>query len=190
MQQKILDHVSKIIDLSEEEKAEFLSILSPVKLPKREYLIKSGEFVHYNFFVIKGCLRAFYRDDQENEANLQFAMEDWWISDYEALSDGIPANLNVECLEDCELLAIHRDAQEELYRRIPKFERFFRIKVMNSFIALRSRIMSSLQKSSKERYLEFYDRFPELENRIANYHIANYLGIKPESLSRIRKELI
>ena len=108
----------------------------------------------------------------------------------EAGIDQIIKELNVEGLEDCELLAIHRDAQEELYRRIPKFERFFRIKVMNSFIALRSRIMSNLQKSGKERYLEFYDQFPELQNRIANYHIANYLGIKPESLSRIRKELI
>ncbi|WBL23950.1 Crp/Fnr family transcriptional regulator [Zunongwangia sp. HRR-M8] len=190
MSQPILDHVSKIIDLTEEEKAEFLSILTPVKHAKKDLLIRDGEFVHHNYFVVKGCLRAFYRDDFENEANLQFAMEDWWISDYEALLEGIPARLNVECLEDCELIAIHRDAQEELYRRIPKFERFFRIKVTKSFIALRCRIMSSLQKSSKERYLEFYDRFPELENRIANYHIANYLGIKPESLSRIRKELI
>lgn len=190
MHQIILNHISEIISLTPEEEEEFVSILQEVKLSKKDKLIQEGETVNYNYFVVKGCLKASYKDDSDNEYILQFAMEDWWISDYESFFNQVPARLTVECLEDCKLLAIHKDAQDELLRRIPKFERFFRIKTTNAFIALRGRILSSLYKNTKERYLEFYEKYPELEHRIANYHIANFLGIKPESLSRIRKELI
>ncbi|WP_417887986.1 Crp/Fnr family transcriptional regulator [Zunongwangia sp.] len=190
MHQVILNHVSKIITLTPEEKEEFVSILQEIKLSKKEKLITEGDNVDYNYFVVKGCLKASYTDDSENEHILQFAMEDWWISDYESFFNHVPARLTVECLEDCTLLAIHKDAQNELLKRIPKFERFFRIKITNAFISLRARVLSSLSKNTKERYLEFYEKYPQLEHRIANYHIANFLGIKPESLSRIRKELV
>lgn len=183
----ILRHLNKVIKLSDIEQQEFVSILSEIKLNKKDLLIQPGELVDSEFYVVKGCLKAYYVDQNGDQHIIQFAIEDWWISDFEAFFKKTPANLYVECIEDSILLGINRDSLELLYQRIPQFERFFRIKTTNAFVSLRSRVLSTLQKSSKERYLEFCETYPKIEQRVANYQIANYLGIKPESLSRIRK---
>lgn len=189
MKSNILHHVLKEIELSKEEQEEFMSILSEKIISKKEYLISPGQMVYSEYYVINGCLKSYFLDENGDKHILQFAVEDWWISDFEAFFRGSPAQLYVEAIEDSTLLVIEKDALDLLYQRIPKFERFFRLKITSAFVALRSRILSSLQKSSKQRYLEFCKEYPNIEQRIPNYHIANYLGIKPESLSRIRKEL-
>lgn len=188
-QQKILGHVQRDIQLSDEEGAEFLSILSEVKLRKKQNLIQPNQEVSSEYYVVKGCLQAYYVDLNGDNHIIQFAIEDWWISDFEAFFSDKPAKLFVEAIEDSILLALNKSSLEILYKRIPKFERFFRIKTTNAFVSLRKRILSSLQKTSKERYVEFCQDYPTMEKRIPNYQIANYLGIKPETLSRIRKEL-
>ncbi|WP_298548135.1 Crp/Fnr family transcriptional regulator [uncultured Aquimarina sp.] len=182
-------HISKYIKLTEEEQQRFSSILIHKKLRKRQYLIQEGDFVDYEYFVIKGCLKAFEVDDLGNEHVVQFAIEDWWISDFKAFFKGEKARLNIDCIEECELIGIKKSDLEQLYLDIPKFDRFFRIKLTNAFVALQDRIISSLEKTSSERYLEFRKTYPNIEQRIPNYLIANYLGIKPESLSRLRKQL-
>ncbi|WP_299219961.1 Crp/Fnr family transcriptional regulator [uncultured Aquimarina sp.] len=182
-------HISKYIELTEEEQKRFTSILIHKKLRKRQYLVQEGDYVDYEYFVIKGCLKAFEVDDFGNEHVVQFAIEDWWISDFKAFFKGEKACLNIDCIEDCELIGIKKSDLEQLYLDIPKFDRFFRIKLTNAFVALQDRILSSLEKTSSERYLEFQKTYPNIEQRIPNYLIANYLGIKPESLSRLRKQL-
>ncbi|WP_121665337.1 Crp/Fnr family transcriptional regulator [Mesonia aquimarina] len=188
-QQKILAHVQRNILLSDKEATEFLSILSEVKLRKKQQLIQPDQEVSSEYYVVKGCLKAYYVDINGDSHIIQFAIEDWWISDFEAFFIDKPARLFVEAIEDSVLLALNKSSLETLYKRIPKFERFFRIKTTNAFVSLRKRILSSLQKNSKERYIEFCRDYPTMEKRIPNYQIANYLGIKPETLSRIRKEL-
>lgn len=190
MYPEILAHILKDIDLTPAEQEEFLSILLEKRLEKKELLLKPGDTVSTEYYVVSGCLQAFYLDESGDKHIIQFAIEDWWISDFEAFFSGHPARLFVEAIEDSHLLGINKDALEVLYKRIPKFERFFRKKITGAFVALRSRILSSLQKTGKERYLEFCETYPRIEQRVPNYHIANYLGLKPESLSRIRKELI
>ncbi len=187
---EIIQHIRKVIDLSDQEAEEFGSILLEKKLKAKSYLIQPGDQVSEEFYVVKGCLIAYCLDDFGNKHILQFAIEDWWISDFEAFFNDLPAKLFVEAVEDCELLGIQKSSLETLFKRIPKFERFFRIKTTNAFVALRTRILSSLQKNAKERYLEFCELYPDVEKRLPNYHIANYLGLQPESLSRIRKELM
>ncbi|HSP11672.1 MAG TPA: Crp/Fnr family transcriptional regulator [Salegentibacter sp.] len=189
MYSQILDHISKDISLNPSEKEEFTGILSERKILKKELLIKPGDKVDSEYYVVKGCLKAYYRDQTGEDHIIQFAIEDWWISDFEAFFKDTPAELHVEAIEDSVLLGIDKASLELLYQRIPKFERFFRLKITNAFVALRTRILSSLQKTGKERYLEFCKTYPKIEKRVPNYHIANYLGLKPESLSRIRKEL-
>lgn len=186
----ILEHLKKVISLSEEEAQEFTSILEELKIPKKNFLIAPGDLVNSEYYVVSGCLEAYYLDESGDKHIIQFAVEDWWISDFEAFFNKIPAKLYVETIEDSVLLGINRDTLEILYTRIPQFERFFRIKTTRAFVALRSRILSTLQKNGKERYLEFCESYPKIEQRVPNYHIANYLGLKPESLSRIRKEVI
>ncbi len=186
----ILDHLTKVISLTESEQQEFTSILEEVRISKKSFLIKPGDLVNSEYYVVSGCLEAYYLDENGDKHIIQFAVEDWWISDFEAFFNKAPAKLCVETIEDSILLAINREALEVLYSRIPKFERFFRVKTTNAFVSLRTRILSTLQKSGKERYLEFCESYPKIEQRVPNYHIANYLGLKPESLSRIRKDVI
>ncbi|CAM4138418.1 Crp/Fnr family transcriptional regulator [Gillisia hiemivivida] len=186
----ILNHLTKVISLTESEQQEFTSILEDIRISKKNFLIEPGDLVNSEYYVVSGCLEAYYLDETGDKHIIQFAVEDWWISDFEAFFNKVPAKLYLETIEDSVLLAINREALEILYTRIPKFERFFRIKTTSAFVSLRSRILSTLQKSGKERYLEFCEFYPKIEQRVPNYHIANYLGLKPESLSRIRKEVL
>lgn len=189
MYQQLDQQISNIIDLSKEELTEFHSILSQTKILRKQILIQPGDDVYHEYYVVKGCLKAYCIDQAGDQHIIQFAIEDWWISDFEAFFSNSPAQLYVEAVEDSLLLGIHRDSLKTLYQRIPKFERFFRIKTTGAFVALRGRILSTMQKTGTERYLDFCRQYPTIEKRVTNYHIANYLGIKPESLSRIRKEL-
>lgn len=186
---EILKHISNDISLTPSEEEEFTGLLSVERIAKGEFLVEPGAIVTSEYYVVKGCLKAFYLDEAGQEHIIQFAIEDWWISDFEAFFSGSAANLHVEAIEDSVLLGLNKTALEALYKRIPKFERFFRIKTTSAFVALRARILSTLQKTGKQRYLEFCATYPKIEKRVPNYHIANYLGLKPESLSRIRKEL-
>ncbi|MDT0676969.1 Crp/Fnr family transcriptional regulator [Autumnicola musiva] len=189
MYSEILKHLSEYISLTAEEEEEFTSVLTEKSINKKQFLTQPGQEITTEYYVIKGCLQSYYQDEAGNKHIIQFAVEDWWISDFEAFFSGRKAELYVEAIEDCMLLGIQKDTLEILYKRIPKFERFFRIKTTNAFVALRSRVLSALQKTGKQRYLEFCDQYPQIERRVSNHNIANYLGIKPESLSRIRKEI-
>lgn len=189
MYAEILNHISNNISLTPSEEEEFTGLLFVERISKGDYLVKPGAMVTSEYYVVKGCLKAFYLDEAGQEHIIQFAIEDWWISDFEAFFSGNAAKLHVQAIEDSLLLGLEKSTLEALYERIPKFERFFRIKTTSAFVALRARVLSTLQKTGKQRYLEFCNTYPMIEKRVPNYHIANYLGLKPESLSRIRKEL-
>ena len=189
MYEEVLKHIEEIIFLDEEEKDRFTSILIKKKLRKRQFLIQEGDLVRYEYFVVSGCLKAYEVDKNGDEHIIQFAKENWWISDFKAFFEEGRAILNIDCIEDSIVLGIEKQDLESLFLDIPKFDRFFRIKLTSAYVALQSRILSSLDKSNSERYEEFLNAYPNLEQRIPNYMIANYLGIKPESLSRIRKNL-
>lgn len=190
MNDAIIAHVEKYISLSKEETETFLSFLSIVEVPKRKRLVEPGSYIQNEYFVIKGCLKGYYLDDNGDKHIIQFAIENWWIGDFDAFYNQVPSKLHVEAIEDSTLLAITYDDLQRLFESIPKFERYFRILVTGAFISLRGRILSTLQKSTKERYLEFCKTYPNIEQRVANYDIANYLGVSAPSLSRIRRHLV
>ncbi len=190
MFKEILEHVEEIIRLNESEKERFTSILIKKKLRKRQFLIQEGDSVKYEYFVASGCLKAYEVDDNGDEHIIQFAKENWWISDFKAFFEEGKATLNIDTIEESIVYGIEKQDLENLFLDVPKFDRFFRIKLTSAFVALQNRILSSMDKSNSERYLDFQKTYPNLERRIPNYMIANYLGIKPESLSRIRKNLV
>ena len=185
----ILQNIARYIQLTPEETDFFISVLQIKKLRKKQYLVQEGDVCRYESFVNKGCLRTYHVDEKGQEHIAQFAIEGWWISDMYSFLTSTPARLNVDAMEDAELLCIDKPSLEELYLRVPKFERFFRIILQNAFIAHQQRIIANMSKSAEERYLEFLERYPELEQRVPQHQIASYLGITPESLSRIRKQL-
>lgn len=190
MKNAIITHVQKYISPTNEELEAFVSVLTVVEVPKRKRLVEPGSYIQNEFFVVKGCLKGYYLDDKGDKHIIQFAIENWWIGDFDAFYNHVPSKLHVEAIEDSILLAITYDDLQELFETAPKFERYFRILVTGAFISLRGRILSTLQKSTKERYLEFCMTYPNIEQRVANYDIANYLGVSAESLSRIRRQLI
>ena len=128
-------------------------------------------------------------DSQGKEHTIQFGIKDWWISDFTALLDSDEAILTIEAIQDSTLYKISKQDMNYLYSKMPKIDSFFRLKLERSFAAFQKRILSYLSQSAAERYLNFIKTYPNIEKSVKNYHIASYLGMTTESLSRIRKEL-
>ncbi len=190
MFEEILTHVEELITLNTSEKERFTAVLIKKKLRKKQFLIQQGDPVTHEYFVANGGLKAYEVDENGDEHIVQFAIENWWISDFKAFFEGGKATLNIDAIEDSVVYGISKQDLEALFLAIPKFDRFFRIKLTAAFVALQNRVLSAMDKSSGERYQDFLKAYPNLEQRVPNYMIANYLGIKPESLSRIRKNLV
>ncbi|BAO76715.1 Crp/Fnr family transcriptional regulator [Winogradskyella sp. PG-2] len=156
---------------------------------KGERLIDFGQVVDQQYFIVSGCLRSFHIDSRGREHTIQFGIRDWWISDYTAFFDSSKAIMNVEVIQDAELFKISLEDRDYLYKHIPKIEVYVRRKLEVAFASFQKRILSYLSHSACERYLRFIDTYPQIEQNIKNYHIASYLGITTETLSRIRKEI-
>jgi CRP-like cAMP-binding protein len=189
MRQSITKHIKKHINPTEIELQLFNTALNEISVSKGTFLLRPGTHVKHEYFVIKGCLKAYYLDDKGNSHIIQFAIEDWWIGDFDAFYNHTPSRLHIEAIEDSKLVSINYDSLQKTYEEAPIFERYFRILTTKAFISLRGRILSTLEKNTKERYLEFCTSYPNIEDRVANYDIANYLGVSPENLSRIRRQL-
>jgi CRP/FNR family transcriptional regulator len=181
----IIDHVNPIeVDLKL-----FNSVLNQVTVAKGQFLLKPGTSVKHEYFVVSGCLKAYYADDKGNSHIIQFAIENWWVGDFDAFYNQGPSKLHIEAIEDSKLLSINYNSLQKIYNDAPIFERYFRILTTQGFISQRKRIMSTLEKQTQERYVEFCTSYPNIEDRVPNYDIANYLGVTPENLSRARKQL-
>ncbi|WP_026752793.1 Crp/Fnr family transcriptional regulator [Sediminibacter sp. Hel_I_10] len=189
MHASIKEHLKRYVAPSEEAIHLFKTSLNDISVSKGKYLLQPGTEVKYICFVVKGCLKAYYMDEKGNKHIIQFAIENWWICDFEAFYNHAPSRLYIEAIEDSQLFSMRYDRLEQIYKEAPVFERYFRILITNAFISQRQRILSSLEKDTKARYLEFCKAYPNIENRVTNYHIANYLGVTPENLSRVRSKL-
>lgn len=185
----IIDYVSNYINLDNSEIETFKSLTGYKKLRKRQFLVEQGEVCRYENFVINGCLRCYYVDREGDEHIVQFAVENWWIADLQSFLTQSPAQFNVDAIEPSELIQIEYQHLQQLYREVPKFERFFRLIIQNAFVASQRRIIASFSRDAESRYLEFKQRYPDIEQRVPQYMIASYLGITPEFLSKIRKRL-
>ncbi|RYY65146.1 MAG: Crp/Fnr family transcriptional regulator [Chitinophagaceae bacterium] len=188
MYERMLDNVRRRIDLNPEEEAFFCSLLHRRTVRKRQFLLQEGDVCRYEYFVDSGCLRAYTIDAKGAEHVLQFAVEDWWIGDMNSFITQSPARLAIDALEDSEVLCMDKASWDLLFERVPKFERFFRILLQRAFITLQERVVSAMSDDAEERYRQFRERYPQLEQRVPQRQIASYLGITPESLSRIRKQ--
>lgn len=185
----IIDHVLRRIELTATEQAHFVSILKVRKLLPRQYLVQQGDVCQYESYVCKGFLRSFYVDEKGNDHTLHFAMEDWWISDSTSFHLQVPATRNIVALEASVLLQIEKNDLEQLYKDIPAFERFWRILEQKGGIAQDQRILNAISMTGAERYEALVTKYPTLEQRMPQRHIASYLGITPVFLSQIRKQL-
>ena len=182
-------HIKKRISLTNEECRRATTFFTPKNLRKGHFLLQEGDVARHLAFVAKGCLRC-YTVDRKGEVHIvQFAIEDWWISDAYSTLTGEPSEYNIDAIEDSELLVLDISVREKLLSEIPKFERLFRLLLEGRFVANQKRITDSLSSSAQERYLNFMKKYPAIARSVPQTQIAAYLGITPQSLSRIRKKL-
>ena len=186
---KILAYVARYIDLTDEEQPHFISAIRSRKFLRRQFILQVGYICRHETFVIRGCLRAYFVEPSGSFHIVQFAVEDWWVSDLYSLMNGEPAMLNIDALEETEVFQIDKVSLEELYVRIPKFERMFRLMFAQAFIAHQRRIIDNLTKPALERYQAFIERYPNIQQRVPQTQIASYLGMTPEFLSQIRRNI-
>ena len=185
----LFNHFDAKIKLTEQEKELCRSIFIPKKLRKKQYLLQQGDVAKYVAFVEKGLLRSYKVDDKGFEHITQFAFEGWWITDQLSFLTGQSSVFDIDALEDSELLLLTKQAQDQLLEKVPKFERYFRLLLQNNLIATQKRLVSNMSQTAEERYDELVAACPTtLPQRIPQHMLASFLGIKPETLSRIRKK--
>lgn len=185
----LIKYIEDYISLNKKEIDILKSMTRIKKVRKRQFIVEQGEVCRYENYVVEGCLRCYHLDEEGQEHIVQFAVEDWWIADLQSFLTQSPANFSVDALEPSILIQFGHNELQELYNRIPKLERFFRLIIQNAFVASQKRIVASYSKDAGKRYIEFRNRYPNIETRVPQYMVASYLGITPEFLSKIRRRI-
>jgi len=185
----LLSNISRHISLSTEEIAFFTSLLKLRSLNNGEFLLREGNICKYESFVIRGCLKTYYLDENGFEHIIDFSIEEWWADDLYSLLTQTPSKSNIKAIEDTDIIQISKPDLELLYQKITKFERFFRILFQNAYIAQRDQINQALSASAEERYILFMKQKPYAEKRFSQKDIASYLGVTPQFLSALKKRL-
>lgn len=185
----IIKNVGRHIKLNEEECEYFLSLLQPRQIKRKDYLLRQGEICRNEHFILRGCVRVYTIDENGQEHIVMFGIEDWWVGDLYSFLTQTPATFFIDALEDTDILQISKPNLDNLYERVPKFERFFRIILQNAFVAQQQRINKNLSYTAEERYLDFVKSYPQLEQRLPQKQVSAYLGITPVFLSMLRRKL-
>lgn len=178
-------HIEKITPLTDAEFDYVSSMFTTKKLKKHQFLIQEDNEVSNDYWVVKGLLKAYHTDEGGRMHILQFAMEDWWISDYQAFNNQTRATIAIDCIEDCELLVLSRNNKEKLCNELHNIANFFRKKSSAGYVALQQRILFLLNKNPQERYNRLFKLNPTLLERLPKTLLASYLGVSRETLSRL-----
>jgi CRP-like cAMP-binding protein len=186
----LIEYFDKFLPLNEEEKSFVEEAFKERRIKRRQFILQEGEIAIHNTFVLEGCFKMYFIDDNGKEHNLQFAIENWWIGDIASFFSEEPSNLYIEAIENSVILQIKKEDQLKLFVDYPKFNRIFRVLAENAMVGLQKRTIQNISSTAEERYLDFVKRYPQFFNRISNVQIASYLGVTPEFLSAIRKKII
>lgn len=186
--EELVKTIKNKIALSKEAEEYLFSLANQKTFSKDSILIREGQNVNKIYFVTDGCLRSYCSDKDGKEHTLQFAIKDWWISDYIAIHDNALATLTVECLKESTVIEFNAQKLNGILYKFQEFEPFQRYLLERHVVSLQKRILNQLQLTAAERYDLFIQHYGEIEKYTRNYHIASYLGITQQSLSRIRVE--
>lgn len=188
-QEGILHNIRRFVDFSKEDEAALLAIIKTKGIRKRQYIDQPGYTSGHRNYIAKGAFRSFYLDKEGKDHTVQIALEDWFVSDFYSYITQTPATLFVEALEDSIILQMRYADIESLCQRNHSLSEYFRITTERAFAFSRHRTLSTISKTSEERYRELMNQYPEMIRRVPQRIIASYLGMSPEFLSKIRKRL-
>lgn len=185
----LFDYVQKLsgMILSAEEKQVFIAHFKPKKLRKRQYFLQEGDICKYTGFIVKGSARTFTVDEKGHEHILKLSIENWWLNDFESFYHLTPSRFNIQALEDMEILQITNAHVDEFIKPIPAFSAMQNVIGQNYTIAAQKRMQSAISRSGEERFQDLVNEYPHFLQRFPQNMIASYLGLSPETLSRIRK---
>lgn len=184
--QPLSDHIKSKISLTADEEREFLSYFKVARIRKRQFIIQPDFIPKYRNYVVLGAFRAYVVGDDGEEHTVQFAIEDWWISDYNGYIFQQPASMFVMALEDSIILQIDYESEQKLKAAHPHYETFFRKMAESSVAAMQRRLISNLTKTAEERYKEFEEKYPSIIRRVPQYALASFLGMTTQYLSKLR----
>ena len=187
--QPLITHFESYIALTENEKNLLKGRVIQRQIRRRQAILQEGFPCKHYSFVVEGCFRMFGVDPKGTEHNLQFAAENDWIADIGSFHSDKPSQLFIEAIEPSVVLQIEKQDLYFLYTNIPKLDRIFKVIIENKYVELQNRVLQNISSTAQERYLAFLDQYPKLALRLPNTQIAAYLGITPEFLSKIRKDL-
>jgi len=185
-----LDYIKTYINLTVEEEKLLLSKIVFRRYLKNQFIVQQGDICKTANFILSGCTKTFYMDLEGQEHIVMFSIENWWASDLGSFITQSPADFNVQCIENSELIQFTHESLEYLYKEIPKLERLFRKIVERAFVASQKRIIRNFSLEAKDRYKVFKTTYPKIDLRVPQYMIASYLGITKEFLSKIKSQLI
>ena len=187
MHEKLRSFLERQFPVTDEQFEFIKTLFIPKKVRKGEFLLREGEMARYSIFVASGCLRTYTIDDSGKEHILQFSPENWWTGDM-SFTSNVPSQCFIEALEDSEVLLTELSSIQKLNNYIPESAALYQAALQKSVAAKNQRIVSALSASAEERYNDFLKKYPSLVQRVPQHMIASYLGISPETLSRIRKQ--
>jgi CRP-like cAMP-binding protein len=185
----LLSHIQEKVSLTELDIEAIKTFFVGKKLRKRQYLLQEGDVCKHLAFIAKGLLRSYNVDDKGNEHINVFGWEGWWLSDFKSFLSGVPAVFNIDAIEDSELMMISLADYDALTLAVPIMDRYFRILYQNSLVTKERRLMSAITHTAEEKYVQLVESNPHIIERIPQNLIASYLGLAPETLSRIKKNL-
>jgi CRP-like cAMP-binding protein len=180
-------HVAKLASLNDEQFEYFFSFFNKLSFKKGQAIISVGDTVDCEYFVISGCLKSFFINDDLKMFILQFAMPTWWASDYNALYNQTRATISVDCISDTEVFCLRNADREKLCKELHQAEHFFRWRTNKGYVAANKRLLSFMNNNVKFRYEELLKLYPELYNIVPKNLIAAYLGVSREALSRLNQ---
>lgn len=188
MYDTLIKNLGRHVEVGRQESAVIRELFTPRKFRKRQFILQEGDVARFESYVVSGLTRIYEVDKKGQEHIIQFGPEDWWVGDLYSFLTETPSRYAIDCLEETELLQVSKANLERLYKRVPAMERCFRIMIQNAFIASTQRVAASLAKTAAERYRDFITQYPHIGRRVPDHQIAAYLGITPQSLSRIRSK--
>jgi CRP-like cAMP-binding protein len=184
----LIAHIGKFCSIEPEKLSKIEPFFEYKKYKKKELLLKEGQKCYEKFFIVKGCVHLFYLRQNGLEQTVDFAIENWWISDFTAFRQGSAAQFSIRTTEATEVLCISADRQLELLNEVPELNAYFHLLFQRSYAASQMRLRFLYDFSKEELYRHFSQHFPAFMQRVPQYLLASFLGFTPEYLSEIRKK--